>query len=1143
MADILNNNTNDFIDSILAGENTLTSAQMTAVIRKLMAERDRLKKKELSDARKTAKQLEKEINARKQEEHILDVTSMDLPLDWDNPFDEDCRAVDVHADNISDGLVYSLNNLGKVDIEYISSVTGEDYKSVICALKGSIYQNPAKWKECFYKGWETAEEYLSGDVLEKLDIAIKANDYYKGYFEDNVTALKTVAEDMAEDSDIYATLGSPWIPTDVIDEFIEVICGDPLKRWVSGTDKAIFATKHDEITGTWELPLKNRYGRGIACNHTYGTYRINALEIIEKTLNLKEIAVYETNISTGKKTINQADTLAALDKQKKIVKEFNSWLWADSVRSARLKNIFYSQFRPKLKRRYSGAFLQFPEMSEDVQLYPYQKDAVARILFSPNVLLAHEVGCGKTYIMIAAGMELKRMGLSQKNMYVVPNNIIGQWHAIFMQMYPDAKVLCVDPQNFTPSRRKSILYSIKEDDYDAVIIAYSCFEKITLSTSLLINKFNSLKAEVNAALANKTTTTRALIKRHEKIIKELAKLESLLDEESEELCFDKLGITRLFVDEAHNFKNVPIENTNGARGINCSGSKKCQDMLDKVHMIQRQNGGGGVVMATGTPITNSISDIYTFQRYLQHGQLKLTGLENFDSWVGMFAEKSLAFEIDVDTSSYRYTLRLSKFHNLPQLTTMIADFADFHKKGKEADIPYLCGYDDVLVRKTPKFSEYLENISKRVDGIRRRRVGRYEDNMLKITTDGRKAALDLRLVNIYGSSPYLSKSAYCARNVYDIYCETANQRSTQLIFCDTSVPKDSFNIYDEMRQLLVNLGVPSYEIAFIHDAYTEEKREKLFRDVKNGIVRILIGSTFKLGIGVNVQDRLVALHHLDVPWRPADITQREGRILRQGNRNGQVYIYRYITEGSFDAYSWQLLETKQNFIAEILSGCTTRSECEDISETALNYGEVKALAVGNPLIKLYVEKSIELKRLYTLQAKINESRSMLRNELLELPYLISNQENLIEKCTQDTLSVVGADTYTNEQRKYIREKLADAIKDNIMYGKERTLMEYRGFNIVLPSNMTADKPYIWIVGNGRYRVELDSSDVGNLIRTDNCIGNLDKHLANLKDGLDHYKARQQGIIKELDNLGDFTEDIELCKQKLSDLSMELGDEM
>lgn len=1064
-------------------------------------------------------------------------------MDWVNPFDTDIKTSDVQADSISDGLVYSLNNLGKVDIEYISSITGEEYKTVISTLKGSIYQNPQKWKECFYKGWETAEEYLSGDVADKLETAIKANKEYNGYFEDNVTALKTVVADMAEESDIYAALGSPWIPTDVIDDFIEYLCGDIHKRWISSTSKSAFATMHDELTGSWELPYKNRYGKSIASTTTYGTYRLNALEIIEKTLNLKEIAIYDTDRTSGKRILNHPDTLDALEKQRKINEKFTSWLWTDPDRSRRLKTIFKNQFRQRVRRRYDGSFLQFPEMSDSVQLYPYQKDAVARILFSPNVLLAHEVGCGKTYVMIAAGMELKRMGLSQKNMYVVPNNITGQWHSLFLQMYPDAKVLCIQPQDFTANHRKATLYTIKEDDWDAIIIPYSCFERISLSAAAYAEKYRKLKEEINKNLYNKYKSTRVLKNRHEKIIKTLAQLEHLIDQDGEELCFDHLGITRLFVDEAHNFKNVPIENTNGARGINITGSKKCRDMMDKVHIVQKQNGGGGVVMATGTPITNSISDIYTFQRYLQNGQLKLAGLENFDSWVGMFARKIMGFEIDVDTSNYRYVMRLSKFHNLSQLTAMISDIADFHKKGRDADIPYLDAYDDIRVRRTPKFADYLRDISKRAERIRKHRVSRYDDNMLKITTDGRKAALDLRLVHIDDTNRHLGKIAYCARNIYDIWADTEKQRSTQLVFCDISTPKNSFNVYDELKRMLVEQGIPSYEIAFIHDADNDEKREKLFRDMRNGMVRVLVGSTFKLGIGVNVQDRLIALHHLDVPWRPADITQREGRILRQGNSNAQVYIYRYITEGSFDAYSWQLLEIKQSFISEILSGCTTRAECEDIVETALNYGEVKALAVGNPLIKQYVEQTNILRRFITLQAKASELRNRLRNELLELPGLIINQERVIANCKKDIEITVGADSYDANQRKYIRDRLADAVQANTLQQKEKLLIQYRGFNIVMPANMSEGKPYIWLVNNGRYRVELGESDVGNLIKIDNFINSLPSKLEDFTYTLENYTNRQRAVATEIEKIGDYTEDIQLCKEQLKEIAIQLGDEM
>lgn len=1128
----------DFIQSLVRDGGGLSSEEIASLIRQLMDTRERVHQQEQRKEAVTHSEDSPSENSL----IMLPLGDADLSYDMENPFGS--VSATVKAESIPDGLVLSLNNLGRVDIEYISAITGEDCLTVISTLKGVIYQNPEKWNDCWYKGWEMADEYLSGDVAGKLIVASEADRIYKGYFRDNIIALQNVSMQEVCDEDISITLGSPWIPTYVIDRFIEHLFGDPLKRWASGTDKAIFATKHDSITGSWELPHKSRYGKSIATTTTYGTWRTNALEILERTLNFKDITIYETDKLTGAKQPNQSETVIVIEKQAKLLDAFQQWIGQTPWIKQTLMSVFRTKFRPIVKRRYDGSFLSFPEMNEKVQLYPYQKDAVARIIFSKNTLLAHEVGCGKTYVMIAAGMEMRRMGISKKNMYVVPNGIVGQWQEMFTYLYPGANVLCVTPAQFTATNRKTTLRRIKEEDFDGIIIAYSCFERIPISNAEYIRKYNRLKEEINESLLIKSQSTKALKKRHEKIIKALASLEGMIRSLDDGLTFDRLGVTRLFVDEAHNYKNVPIESKSGhALGINYTGSRKCADMMDKVQVIQNSNSGGGVIMATGTPLTNSITDMYTFQRYLQPAQLKLTGLESFDSWVSMFARKNPEFEIDVDTSKYRVILRLSRFHNLQQLTNMVALFADFRRKGRDADIPLTNGYRDILIPKTLEFSDYLEYISQRADRVRSRKIGRHGDNMLKITNDGRKAALDLRLVKAEYGNVYMYKIAHCAAKVAEIYRETADRRSTQLVFCDVSTPKNTFNVYDELKRMLIEQGIPGYEIAFIHDAVNEQEREILFRNMRLGMIRVLIGSTFKLGTGVNIQDRLIALHHLDVPWRPADIIQREGRILRQGNLNGQVYIYRYITQGSFDAYSWQLLETKQNFIAQLLSGCVAQTECSDISETALNYGEIKALAVGNPLIKERVEKANQLKRLITLQAKTTEARELLVKEQTELPVLMRNGERLIAYCKMDMAEALPQASYTTEQRMQLRSQIANGLASNIMVKNERKLVEYRGFSIILPAGMTSTKPYIWLTAAGRYRLELGDSETGNLTRIDNFISNLNKQLEKLQDIQQWYADRQTAIETELGSMADYKNEIELYTKQLEKLDIKLGKEM
>lgn len=1149
-------------------ENTLSSDDISKIIDKLS---DAKRKKESIEAKKR-RQEERERREReareekeRKEAHIREVTSMDLPLDWENVFNQDVRTKGVHADSISDGLMYSLSNLGRVDIEYISSITGEDYKTIICALKGSIYQNPETWGECFYKGWETSEEYLSGNMIRKWKAAKEADKEYNGYFSENIKAIEKVIPPTVATNDIYITLGSPWVPADIIDDFILHLFGDPFKHDRSRYNQAVidrmmesWKTIHDEITGTWEIPCKSRYNDSVSVSNTYGTDKLEALYILEKTLNMQTIAVKDkiccaTNASGVKRVINKAETAAAIEKQQKLIKEFQKWVWEDDARKERLERIFENKFSCIRRRIFDGSFLRFPDMSAQINLYPYQKDAVARIIFTPNTLLAHDVGAGKTYVMIAAAMEMRRMGLSEKNMFVVPNNIVGQWKNIFHEMYPSADILCVDPKSFAPSKRESVLERIRDNDFDGIIIAYSCFEQIPLSKGYYQNLLIDEQKHIAEIAGKKNKATSRLKKKQEAVSKALSELSVAMDDLYNGVYFDELGITRLFVDEAHNFKNVPFETkTNNVLGINSTGSKRCQDMMDKVHMIQKKNDGKGVVLATGTPITNSITDAYIMQQYLQSGELGMLDLQSFDSWIGMFAERVTKFEVDVDTSTYRLATRFAKFHNLPELTSLLSSVADFHQVDESAGIPAFDGYNDSLVSKTPAFAAYLADISTRADNVRKGRISRKDDNMLKITTDGRKAALDLRLVDPNAVFTYQSKVARCVENVADIYFRTTSRKSAQIIFCDASTPKAGFNIYTELKDRLVLHGVPESKIAFVHDAETETKRSLLFAKVRSGDIRILIGSTYKLGLGVNVQERLIALHHIDVPWRPADMTQREGRILRRGNTNSKVYIYRYITEGSFDAYSWQLLETKQRFISELLSGSLTERSGTDIADTVLDYAEVKALAVGNPLVKQRVEAANELTRYMALQSKLVESRIRLEKELLEMPGQIHNQIDLIEYCKQDLafytewrkINPPVEDSKLKkeeaEKRKTLREFIGTAIRERVLETKEKTLISYRGFAIVLPANMTLEKPYVWLKKSGKYYVELGDTDIGNLIRIDNYLDSLGDHLGKLMLNLEKLREKEKDIRVELSKDESYTDQIETYKNKVKKLDKKLG---
>ncbi|MBR1747077.1 MAG: DEAD/DEAH box helicase family protein [Clostridia bacterium] len=1072
---------------------------------------------------------------------------MDLPLDFENAFSDDDRVKDVRAEDPADGLFLSLRNLGRVDMEYVSAVCGMPLKDVVTALKGVVYQNPETWGECFYKGWETADEYLTGALKRKLTVAKSANVVYEGWFDDNVRALEKVLPPTVRGEEIFVTLGSPWVPADVIDEFILYLLGKPVGYSADfRVTPPSLQVRHDEYTGTWDIPEKTRYVGMALSNSVYGIPRMTALNIIERTLNMKTVVVKDEvydphQKSNFRRVVNKKETVAALERQKLILDKFRSWIWTDPDRKKRLEEIYEEKFGSYKRRRFDGSFLRFPNMSPKVSLYDYQKDAVARILFSPNTLLAHDVGSGKTYVMIAAAMEMRRMGVAKKNLFVVPNNIVGQWKEIFLTMYPDADLFIVEPKIFSPAKRNETLRKIRDEDHDGIIMAYSCFDRIPLS---LKAKNEQITEEMEALKRRKESImsdTHAVDRRITALSKRFAELLQIKEALKDVVCFDELGVDRLYVDEAHNYKNVPIDTQiDVLTGINPNGSVKCREMMEKVHFVQKKNGGSGVVMATGTPITNSITDAYIFQRYLQSGELALMDLLSFDAWVGMFAERATEFEIDVDTSSYRMATRFSRFHNLTELTALLSSIADFHRVEGEADLPVCKGRTDVLVRKTKPLADFLKVISNRADAVRNGRVRMKEDNMLKITTDGRLAALDLRLLD--PKSPFLtdSKVAYCAKNVSDIWHRTANLRSTQLVFCDTSTPKEGFNIYDDMKRILTTVyRVPDFEIAFVHDADTDKKREELFEKVRRGEIRVLIGSTLKLGLGVNVQDRLLAVHHLDVPWRPADMVQREGRIIRQGNRNKEVFVYRYVTEGSFDAYSWQLLETKQRFIGALLSGSLDVRSEDDVDGTALDYGEVKALAVGNPKIKKRVETENRLNRYRMMQAKWIEQKEYLMLRLEELPKEIDKQKTLIEEVGADveyvenTVHRVG-----NDEKRVLSEQLYDAVLENDMKNEETDYIEYRGFLITLPANMLKESPFLYLKRAHRYRVEVGAR-AGVIRRVDNCIDELRGRLIKYGIRLDELTEQKAQIEAELQKEVDYADRIEVLKQELKEIDKEL----
>ncbi len=1001
------------------------------------------KKREREEARRQAR-LDAE-EAERHRQHVEEVTSWDLPIDFENAFSGE--GITGTAETVSDALVLSLERFACVDIEYISELSGKSFREVISELKGSIYQNPETWGECFWRGWETSDEYLSGNILYKLGQAREANEEFLGYFADNVAALEGLLSPNVATEDIYVTLGSPWVPPDVIDDFILSLAGvSPDSDEAKAFADEKYKVRHDEYTGLWEIPEKTRFRRSasqgryeeINCS-AYGTDRMEMLFILENTLNQRSVQITD-GIDTGKKNkngkpiikriVNNDETIKVVERQERLVRVFQDWIWTDEARKTRLQAAYCSKFGNVKRRVYSGDFLRLPGLSSQIELYKHQKDAVARILFSPNTLLAHDVGAGKTYIMIAAGMELRRLGKSKKNLYVVPNNILGQWRSNFLKMYPSANILVVDKKNFKPSKRTETLMKIKDGDYDAILMAYSSFDMLSLSKKFYIDQYN--KHLEMLAKAKKRFAQTGKIEMKIKHIQDV--LKKLAEEVPKQVCsipFDDLGINTLFLDEAHYYKNVPIDSAiHLVQGINKSGSDKCLGMMDKIHCIQRDNNGGRIIFATGTPITNSLTDIFAIQKYLQSGELEFAGIHNFDNWVGMFAEKTTEYEIDVDTNSYRLKTRFAKFKNLPELTSLLSSVADFHFEKHDDELPAFDGYTDSVSTGSNLFRDYLKSISTRADDVRNKRVTPDVDNMLKITSDGRKAALDMRLVDRYFGREAESKVMRCAEQITDIYYDTREERGVQLVFCDISTPKEGFNLYDELKNLLIAMGIPGDQIAFIHDAASDAAKEELFHSLRKGEKSVIIGSTFKTGHGVNIQERLVALHHLDVPWRPADMVQREGRILRRGNTSKRVRIFRYITRGSFDAYSWQLLEGKQRFISQILSGTCTQRECGDVDETVLNYAEVKALAVGNPKIKRRVEVSNELSRYLILEREEHAKRETQREEIAAIPNKIKKWEKRIALCGKDiaeTDLVIAAELAAENEKKRLKEERRAAL--------------------------------------------------------------------------------------------------------------------
>lgn len=1012
----------------------------------------------------------------------------------------------------ADALVACINAVGWVDLEWMAACSGNSAESLISQLAGTaIVQDPSLQSGDYQplRGWYLMPAYFSGNLKEKLEIAKKANEEYPGAFQFNVNKLQELLPERVSLREVHVSLGAPWVPADIYTGFIEELLEGFYYQPVS----------YDPYANVWDVSCDGSSVSFIANQYTYGTERLSALQIIKQTMNAKTVKVFDDKIVADedgsykeKKVLNKEETLAAQDKQKLILEAFEEYVFSDVRRIERLENKYNDEFAGYLSIPYDGSFLKLPGLNPEISLYDHQKSAVARILLSENnVLLAHEVGTGKTFEMVAAAHELHRMGLSEKNMIVTPNNVLQDVIAAHHLLYPEDSILEVTPKAFTAPKRKETMEAIAKGDYTACYIAYSSFDRIRMSKSYWIEQMEEEIMDMKAAMENCTRKERNRLKRKvEALSEKLVKFRSE-EPELEYPGFDELGISTLFVDEAHNYKNIPLQyKADNIVGMHNRGSSKAKEMLEKSRYVDR------LVFATGTPLTNSIADLFVLQTYLQHDALKQHSIDCFDQWINTFAQRETNFEIDIDASGLRAMTRFSVFHNLSELMSLFSEVCDFHFADEmKTMLPDFEGYTDVTLEQTRGQKAYLKKLSARTEKIRETGLGRKHDNLLSITTDGRKAALDIRLVGkpVAKADLPLTKISACAREARRIYEEQPG--CAQLIFSDLGTPGATFCVYDELRRCLEALGIPGNEIAYIHDAQTEAARTKLFNAVNKGKIRIIIGSTPKLGLGVNVQERLAALHHLSVPWRPADMVQREGRILRQGNTCSQVQIFRYITKGTFDAYSWQLLENKQRFISSFLSGTARKRSMDDIADSVLSYADVKALAIGNPLIKKRVETSNRLERQKKIFGQRQKQLSNLKIEIEQLPVDIEAAKDRRDRMQKDASFMEKSKARkTQKQRIDAGQRLIRAIRTTFRWIDTRAIT-YRGFEVMIPAFTQAsagvDSAEIYLRSPNKIRYNLEiglTKPLGAIMS----IEYLTSHLA------DRVKKEEEKIMRLEQNL-------------------------
>ncbi|WP_330362994.1 DUF3849 domain-containing protein [[Clostridium] symbiosum] len=1019
------------------------------------------------------------------------------------------------VDTASEALAVSLSEKAGVDLAYMSQLAGKSGEEITKELAGVIFQNPVT------EEWETADEYLSGNVREKLSVARTFAENHPEYAI-NVTSLEGVQPKELDASEIEVRIGATWISSKYIEDFMRETFETPEYLF----DRKAMGVQYSNVTGQWNVKGKNADRGNALVNMTYGTSRANAYRILEDSLNLRDTRIFDVVTEDGKekRVLNKKETMLASQKQEAIREAFKDWIFRDPERRQDLCAKYNELFNSTRPREYDGSHLKFPGMTPDIILRPHQLNAVAHQLYGDNTLLAHCVGAGKTFEMIAAAMESKRLGLCQKSLFVVPNHLTEQWASDFLRLYPGANILAATKKDFEPANRKKFCSRIATGDYDAVIIGHSQFEKIPLSTERQMAMIERQIAEIEMAIEalKAENGERYSIKQMEKTKKSLNTRLSRLNDASRKdnvVTFEQLGVDKLFVDESHNYKNLFLyTKMRNVAGIAQTEAQKSSDMFAKCQYMDELTGGKGITFATGTPISNSMTELYTNMRYLQYNTLQRLGLGHFDSWAASFGETQTAIELAPEGTGYRAKTRFAKFFNLPELIALFKESADIQTPDMlKLPVPE-ADYENIVLKPSEYQQDMVHSLADRAEAVRDRKVQPNIDNMLKITNDGRKLALDQRLINDMLPDEENSKATTCVEKAFEIWEQTKEQKSAQLIFCDLSTPKGdgTFNVYEDIRDKLMAKGVPEIEIAFIHNANTETRKAELFAKVRSGQVRFLLGSTAKMGAGTNVQDRLIALHHLDVPWRPSDIEQQEGRILRQGNMNDKVKIFRYVTEGTFDSYSWQLIENKQKFIGQIMTSKSPVRSCEDIDEAALTYAEVKALATGNPYIKEKMDLDIQVSKLKLLKANHTSQKYRLEDNIVKhYPVQIASmKERLagyradIQTYAQnkfpdkDTFSIkIGNRVYTD--KKEAGAALIDMCRSAKQPNMAVTIGEYQGFKMSVSYDSFFSKFTVNLKGSISHEVEIGADPLGNLQRLSNALEGMGKRMEEVAQKLEN----------------------------------------